>query len=273
MQFGERRPFRFTFGALAVAAVALGLWGVEFDPAVLLGERARTNAAKFAAEGWPPATDPSFVGPLFGLALDTVCIAALATATAVALGVPLGVLGSRAAMLGSMFVTGDVEASWPARTVYAGARAVGAVLRSVPELVWAMLFVRVYGLGPAPAILAIGCAYGGMLGKVYSEQLEAVDPRPVTALEGVGAGRLGAFAWGVLPQAFGAMASYTAYRFECAVRASAIIGLVGAGGLGQKIEMSQQDALYPEIVTEVALLMGVVLIVESVSDAIKRRIG
>jgi len=273
MQFGDRRPFRWTFAAAAVALVALGLYGVEFDLGLLVGERARGNAARFFEGCWPPRTDGPFVGPLFGLALDTVCVAALATAVAVLLGVPLGILGCRAATLGSLFVTGDIESSWLHRGLYLAARAVGAVFRSVPELVWAMLFVRVFGLGPSPAILAIGVAYGGMLGKVYSEQLEAVDPRPVTALESVGAGRAAAFAWGILPQAFGPMASYTAYRFECAVRASALMGLVGAGGLGQRIQFSQLDNEYAEIATEVAILMAVVVAVEWISDEIKRRIA
>jgi phosphonate transport system permease protein len=143
----------------------------------------------------------------------------------------------------------------------------------VPEVVWALLAVPFAGLGPAPAVLAIGIAYGGMLAKVYSEQLESVDPRPVTALESVGAGRFQAFLFGILPQASGEMTSYTAYRFECAVRASALMGFVGAGGLGQQIESAHTDGNYAEMMSGVLVLMAFVFLIEALSDGIKRRLA
>ncbi len=115
-----------------------------------------------------------------------------------------------------------------------------AVLRGVPELVWALLFVRVFGLGPAAGVLALGITYGGMLGKVYGEILESSDARPARSLLEAGSGRLAALFYGLLPNAAQELVSYTVYRWECAVRASVVMGFVGAGGLGQLMDQSMK---------------------------------
>jgi phosphonate transport system permease protein len=138
---------------------------------------------------------------------------------------------------------------------------------------WALLFVKVVGLGPLPAVLALGVAYGGLIGKVASEQMEDVAPRPVAALEAVGAGRAAAFAWGILPQAFPSMANYVAYRFECGVRASVLMGFVGAGGLGYELQVSFGDYLFGEVLTETAFLVAVVALIEWSSDILRRRLA
>ena len=106
--------------------------------------------------------------------------------------------------------------------LYGVARALLSVFRSIPEYVWAFMFVRAVGLGPFAGVLAIGIAYGGMLGKVYSEILEAVDPRPLETLHAAGASRVGVVFYGLVPQALPTFVSYTLYRWECAIRASAI---------------------------------------------------
>lgn len=268
---GDRRTFRILAWSLLALLAGTALVSTEFRPWAFFSEMARTNGADFASRAWPPATSGELLARFASLALDTLAIAACGTGLAVLIGFPLGALGSRAVMLGSLFVTGDVPRRPWLTAVYLAARGAGAVLRSVPELVWALLFVRIYGLGPSAAVLAIGLAYGGMLAKVYSEQIEAVDPRPVTALETVGAGRLQAFAFGILPLASGEMVGYSAYRFECAIRAGAILGMVGAGGLGQQIDQSHLNLAYGEMVTAVLFLMALVMFVETVSDAIKRR--
>lgn len=273
VQLGERKTFRWVVVLVFAGLFAASLAGLRIEWDVLFGERARANASRFASEAWPPVTSWEFVAPLFALALDTICVAALATGVAALLGFPLGVLGSRTAVLGALFVSGDVEPRWWQRALYLVARVVGAVFRSVPELIWALLFVRVFGLGGAPAVMAIGIAYGGMLAKVYSEQLEGIGAQPVVALEALGARTSGAFLFGVLPQASVAMASYTFYRFECAVRATALMGLVGAGGLATKIHTSIDCSAYGEVVTEAGVLMLIVVVVEWASDAIRARIG
>ena len=110
------------------------------------------------------------------------------------------------------------------------------VLRSVPELIWALVFVRVVGLGPTAGVLAIALTYGGMLGKVYGEILDSGDAHVTNSLLRNGAGRLQAFFYGLLPQNAAELTSYTVYRWECAIRSSAVLGFVGAGGLGQEMD-------------------------------------
>src|SRR5574343_192218 len=119
-------------------------------------------------------------------------------------------------------------------------RALLTILRGIPELVWALVFVRVFGLGPAAGVLALGLTYGGMLAKVYAEILESVDPAPARALRHSGASRPLAMLYGLIPQAAKELASYTVYRWECALRASVVMGFVGAGGLGQLMDQAMK---------------------------------
>lgn len=270
-QAGDRAAFRWiAAGALAVAAFA-AFRGAEFDAGVLFGAKARAAGGRFLADCWPPRTDSAFLALLAGRAVDTVAIAVLGTLLAVAIGLPLGALASRSVVYGAAFASGESSPSAGARIVYATARAVCAAFRSVPEVVWALLFVKAVGLGPLPAIAALGVAYGGLIGKVFSEQIEDVAVRPVAALEALGAGRAAALTWGILPQAFGAMSAYTVYRFECAVRASVLMGFVGAGGLGYELQVSFGDYLFGEVLTETAFLVGVVGLIEWGGDALRRR--
>jgi phosphonate transport system permease protein len=155
---------------------------------------------------------------------------------------------------------------------YAASRALLSAFRSIPEFVWAFMFVRAVGLGPFPGVLAIGVAYGGMIGKVYSEILEAVDPQPLVALQATGASRWQILAYGVLPQAYPNFVSYTLYRWECAIRASAVMGLVGAGGLGQQIEISMRMFDFHQMFTLVIILFGLVGAVDWLSARIRRRV-
>jgi len=270
---GDRTTFRWIAGAVAVAAVALALYGSEFDLVRLTSAKAAHGGRMFLAECWPPRHDAAFLSLLADAALDTLAIAFLGTLLAVAIGLPLGALASRNVVYGANFAADESPPSAGLRAVYVAARGAAAVFRSVPEVVWALLFVKAAPLGALPAVLAIGVAYGGLIGKVFSEQMEDVAPRPVAAIEAVGAGRAAAFAWGVLPLAFGAMASYTAYRFECAVRASVLMGFVGAKGLGFELQVSYGDFLFGEVVTETAFLIALVLVIEWASDAMRRRIA
>jgi phosphonate transport system permease protein len=272
-QAGERRTWRWLMVLLLAAVVVGAFSGAKFDPTRFFGPQAARGSKAFFSGCWPPRTDAEFLGQLASAAVDTVSIAALGTAVALFVGFPLGILGSRGFVYGARFASHAAPPSALARGTFVVARFVGGIFRSIPEVVWALLFVRVTGLGALPAIAGLGIAYGGLLGKVFSEQLEDVHAEPVAALESVGAGRVAAFAWGALPQAFGAMASYTAYRFECAIRASTIMGFVGAGGIGFRIMVSEGDDLYGEIVTETAFLVAIVAVVEGLSDLVRRRLA
>jgi phosphonate transport system permease protein len=111
-----------------------------------------------------------------------------------------------------------------------------------------------------------------MLGKVYSEILEGVDPRPLETLHAAGAGRAGVLLYGLLPQALPLWLSYTLYRWECAIRASAILGFVGAGGIGQQIEISMRMFNFGEVVTLIGILVVMVAGTDALSLRLRRRL-
>ena len=151
--------------------------------------------------------------------------------------------------------------------VRAVARFVLLFLRGIPEVVWALLLVRALGLGPAAGVLALAVTYGGMLGKVYAEILESGDTRPARALLEAGSGRLMALFYGLLPGAAQELASYTVYRWECAVRASVIMGFVGAGGLGQLMDQSMKMLNGGEVATILMIFLLLVLMADALSGA------
>jgi phosphonate transport system permease protein len=147
------------------------------------------------------------------------------------------------------------------------------VLRGIPELVWALVLVRVFGLGPASAVLALGLTYGGMLAKVYAEILESGDTRPARLLLEAGSGRFSAFVYGLLPGAAQELVSYTVYRWECAVRASVVMGFVGAGGLGQLMDQSMKMLDGGEVATILIVFLALVLMSETISAVLRRRLA
>ncbi len=146
------------------------------------------------------------------------------------------------------------------------------VFRSVPDILWALVFVVALGLGPFPGTLALAVHSAGILGKLYSETLEAVPSRPVEALRATGAGTLQAFLFGRLPQAMSGFTSLTLYQWECNIRSATILGFVGAGGIGQQILISMNLFDYPKVATLVGATIIVVLLVDRFSAAVRKRL-
>lgn len=223
--------------ALVVLVV---LWPVmiasEFKPWLLFDRQSLQATARFIGSFFPPATDAEFLRLLLRETWTTVAIATTGLVLAWVAAVPLTLVGT--ARL-SQSAIGRPMGRGPLLLRHA-VRWLLVFLRSVPELVWALLFVRVVGLGPTAGVLAIALTYTGMLGKVYAEVLESSDPAPTEALLRNGASRLQAMGYGALPQNAPELVSYTVFRWECAVRSSVIMGFVGGGGLGQQIDMSMK---------------------------------
>jgi len=165
---------------------------------------------------------------------------------------------------------GPGNALWRGRAVRVAARTVLMGLRAIPEVVWALLLVHALGLGPAAGVLAIAITYGGMLGKVYAEILESSDTRPARALLEAGSGRLAALCYGLIPSASQELASYTVYRWECAVRASVVMGFVGAGGLGQQMELSMRMLSGGEVSTILIVFLLLVALADAVSALLRK---
>jgi phosphonate transport system permease protein len=152
-------------------------------------------------------------------------------------------------------------------------RALMVGLRSIPELVWALVFVRVVSLGPTAGVLAIALTYGGMLGKVYSEILESGETHAAETLLRNGGGRLQAFFYAVLPTNAAELVSYTVYRWECAIRSSVVLGFVGAGGLGQQLDNSTKMFAGGEVATMLLVFVALVAIADRASAWLRRALG
>jgi len=208
----------------------------EFKPWQLFAPASLKPTLTFLAGFVPPRTDAEFLALVARETWRTVAIATAGLALALLIALPLALLAVR--VLSVSGLAGRM-APLPAALRIA-VRGLMVVLRSVPELVWALVFVRVVGLGPTAGVLAIALTYGGMLGKVYAEILESGDAHPASTLLRNGAGRMQAFFYGLLPQNAAELTSYTVYRWECAIRSSAVLGFVGAGGLGQEMDSSMK---------------------------------
>lgn len=227
---------RLLLSVLALALLWPGLALSELDLGVLLDSRNLASMGQFVGGFWPPAHDHEFLPLLLQATLQTLAIATAGMTLAWLLALPLALLATRALSISALPRGG--RPAWWAQALRWPVRGLLIGLRSVPEIVWALLFVRAVGLGPTAGVLAIAITYSGMLGKVYAEIFESVDLRPTRALLLAGSPRLSAFSYALLPNAAGEMLSYSVYRWECAIRASVVMGFVGAGGLGQLIDQS-----------------------------------
>ncbi len=242
----------------------------DFRPAALFDDGNLGAMGHFVGGFLPPETSPDFLALLGRATVETLAMATAGIALAVLLAVPLGLVLTRSLSVSRL---GPGRGGWPGGGVRLVARVLLAVLRGVPELVWALLFVRVFGLGAAAGVLALGITYGGMLGKVYGEILESADARPARALLEAGSGRLAALCYGLLPTAAQELVSYTVYRWECAVRASVVMGFVGAGGLGQLMDQSMKMLNGGEAATILATFLALVVAADALSEHLRRRLA
>jgi len=255
------------FWALATLAA---LWPLlvltEFKPWLLWEDGALKPALRFVADFVPPKMEGEFLWLVARETWRTVAIATAGLTLALLLAIPLALLSVR--VLSVSALTGRM-APLPA-VVRQLVRWLMIVLRSVPELIWALVFVRVVGLGPTAGVLAIALTFAGMLGKVYAEILDSGDAHPATSLLRNGSGRLQAFLYALLPQSAAELTSYTLYRWECAIRSSAVLGFVGAGGLGQMMDASMKMFNGAEVATLLMVFMALVWVADRISAWLRK---
>ncbi len=258
-------------GMLALAAVLLWplLLATEFKPWLLLDADTARVTGRFIASFLPPAHAPDFLALVARETWRTVAIATAGISLGLLLAVPLALIATSALSISAL--SGRMAAL--PLGVRLAARALLIVLRSVPELVWALVFVRVVGLGPAAGVLAIALTYGGMLGKVYAEILESGEVHVTQTLLRNGSTRLQAFSFGLLPQNAAELTSYTVYRWECAIRSSVVLGFVGAGGLGQLMDGSLKMFAGGEVLTILLVFVALVALADRLSAALRRALG
>jgi phosphonate transport system permease protein len=204
----------------------------------------------------PP--DLSVMGHALTGALQTIQIAVVGTAIAAVLALPLGFAAARNAAPAWLFYT---------------ARPALNAFRAVDTLVYALFFVAAVGLGPFPGVLAVVAYTATVLAKLYSEAIESIDPGPVEAVRATGARPLQVLRWGILPQLVPQFLSFTLYRFETNIRAAAILGFVGAGGIGFYIQNYLRMLNYPAASTVLLVLVVLVMAVDWVSSRLRSHLS
>ena len=241
----------------------------EFKPWVLFEGNSLKPTLKFLGDFFPPKIELSFLQLVLRETWRTVAIATAGIALALIVAIPLTLISVRVLSISGL--TGRMSPG--AAVLRQLVRWLLIVLRSVPELIWALVFVRVVGLGPTAGVIAIALTYGGMLGKVYGEILESGDAHATTSLLRNGSGRMQSFFYGLLPQNSAELTSYTVYRWECAIRSSAVLGFVGAGGLGQQMDTSMKMFAGAEVCTMLIVFMMLVGLADYVSAWLRRNLG
>lgn len=255
----------------SLAAVLLWPLGVatEFKPWVLLQPDNLRVSGQFIGSFWPLAHSTGFLAMVAHDTWRTVAMATVGVTLALVVAIPLTLLNTRVLSVSALSGRMARGPFW----LRQGVRWLLIVLRSVPELVWALVFVRVVGLGPTAGVLAIALTYGGMLGKVYGEILESSETHPTETLLRNGSGRLQAFFYGLLPTSAAELTSYTVYRWECAIRSSVVLGFVGAGGLGQQMDNAMKMFNGGEMATMLLVFMALVALADRVSAWLRKALG
>lgn len=212
------------------------------------------SAREFLAGFAPPETSTPFLMKTLGALWETLAMSAIGTLLAAIVGLPLALAG--AGRLG--------------RAARAAIRLVLNVLRSIPELVWAAVLLVLAGLGPMAGTMALAAHTAGVLGRLFADALENVEPHAEQTLRLNGARPLAAFLYATLPQALPQMLSYTLYRWENNIRAAAVLGVVGAGGLGQMLKYHLSLFQMPSAATVVIAMLVLVALVDAASYALRR---
>ena len=270
---GKLRDPDFSSRVFWLSLAIVLLWplcvATEFRPWVLWETDNRKVTLDFLASFWPLVYNAEFMHMVVRETWRTVAMATAGVTLALVLAVPMCLMATRVLSLSAL--SGRMN-RWPAVMRWF-VRATLIVLRSIPELVWALVFVRVVGLGPTAGVLAIALTYGGMLGKVYAEILESGESHATHTLMRNGSGRLQAFVYALLPSHAAELASYTVYRWECAIRSSVVLGFVGAGGLGQQLDNSMKMFNGGEVATLLLVFIALVALADHVSTWLRRALS
>ena len=246
----RRRTLAVAFGVL-FACVPFAAWWIGFTPlAVLDGLGDIRNLIgrmlPISWTNWPR---------LLVLLWETFLIAVAGTVLAVALSIPVAFCAARN--------------TTPSRWLYGPARGIIAVTRAIPDLVFAIILVRVLGLGALAGILALAFNSIGMLGKLYADAIEEAEPASIDAVRSVGAGRLQTITTAVSPQALPTFVGMGLYRLDINVRTSPVLGLVGAGGIGMELQNTLRQLRYDRGLAIVAMIFVLIVIVERVSSSVR----
>lgn len=257
---------RLQLALLFIVITVPAAWLAEFNPGVFFDDSSLGATRQFLATFLPPAHSREFLELLLASAWKTVAIATAGVTLALLVAIPLSIVACRSLSISRI---GRGEPSRVGRAARAAVRWLLVLLRSIPELVWALMFVRAVGLGDTAGVLAIALTYAGMIGKVFLEIFDSQDRHAAEALLANGAGRLQAFAYGTIPACLPELVSYIIFRWECAMRSSVILGFVGAGGLGQQMDTSMKMLAGGEVFSFLLAFMVLVAIADFISKRLR----
>lgn len=241
---------------LAVLVIA-SFWSLDLKWALFLSWEGLASMGRFLGEFFPPDLAPDFVRRVAIGTWETLAMSALGTVLAAVAGLALALPASR------MHEGDAARGRVPTRLLL-------NALRSVPELVWASLLLISAGLGPFAGTLALAAHTTGVLGRLFAEALENAPPGPAAALRTQGVGSLRVFFYATLPQVLPQLMSYTLYRWENNIRAAAVLGVVGAGGLGQLLSFHMGLFQMSKTSTVLIAMLLLVGLVDAVSYAARR---
>ena len=250
-----RRPHGGAFlTVLVLFGLAIhGVSRLDLSPERLLMAPARTW--DFLSRGFPPATDrlPNFAEAM----LETIEMAIIGTALGVLFSLPIALLAARN--------------TTPHGAIHVATKSLFTVMRSVPDLVWAMVFVVSVGLGPIAGILTIMVDTIGFAGRFFAERIEELDRGPIDALRSTGANPISVMACAVIPTAFPSFTGTSLYCLEKSIRGAAVLGLVGAGGIGVELNVAFQLRQFDTAMTIIIMILIVVLLAERLSSVARKR--
>lgn len=249
-----QRFFRFAIWLLIVAAVVASIRNIEVIPEFLLD--AHTQMADLFSRMWPPDV-AYYPDSVHAALIETLHIASLGTLLSMGMAIPLALL-----------VAGNLTRN---RAVNFVARVALVTSRSVNSLVWALLFVAVFGPGALAGTLAIGFRSIGFVGKLLGEAIEQTPRGPIEALEAAGAGWFARIWYGYWPQVKPAFWSIVLLRWDINVRESAVLGLVGAGGIGMVLDTAMNLFQWSRVATVLLAIFAVVVVAEVVVTRVRKR--
>ena len=249
-----QRLARFAFYLVAAVAIVISLRTVEIIPEFLYDAPAQLG--DLATRMWPP--DVGYIRPTLTALVETMHIATIGTLLSLLMAVPIGFLAA-----------GNVT---PSTTVNLAAKFVLVASRSVDTLVWALLFVAVFGPGPLAGTLAIAFRSIGFTGKLLAEALEEANAGSIEALTAAGAPKASIITKGYWPQVKPAFWSITLFRWDINIRESAVLGLVGAGGIGVALDTALNLLYWDQVAVVLLAIFAVVILTEVVVTAIRNRV-
>ena len=218
-------------------------------------------------EGEVPVGTEPLLGKVCLALWRTVIFASAGISLSVVVGLVLGFLGAT-----SWWADEQGPSRKFMQAVYACVRVLIALMRSIHELLWAVLFLAAFGLNSFGAVIAIAIPYGGTFAKVFSEMLDECPRESARSLRAIGASSVQVFLWGLMPRATPDMSAYAFYRFECALRSSAVLGFFGYPTIGYYLRLSAESLHYREVWTYLYALLALILLLELWSSQLRRRV-